>query len=132
MNKAINSADQNLAAAFFFLPRNVTNPTEAGIYTNYTVDILTPPNQSEAPQVFRVGQEGHEDETMQVQALHQDPVVVCSQEIYEQQDGHFTTHLKNKCVAKKVNTLLKHISYQNTYQKYIYCIYKTGVHIPTK
>lgn len=49
---------------------------------------------------------------MQVQALHQDPVVVCSQEIYEQQDGHFTTHLKKKSVAKKVNTHIKTWQFQ--------------------
>ncbi len=83
---------------------------KAGIFTNclfqenHYHDILTPPDQCEAPQVLRVRQEGHEDETVQVQALHQDPVVVCSQEIDEQQDRHFTTHLKMKSEAKKVNT----------------------------
>lgn len=86
------------------------SPTEAGIFTNclfqenHYHDILTPPDQSEAPQVLRVRQEGHEDEAVQVQALHQDPVVVCSQEIDEQQDRHFTTHLKIKSEAKSVNT----------------------------
>ncbi len=110
MNKTRYLAEKKTPATAFHFSWNVTNPTKAGIFTNclfqenHYHDILTPPDQSEAPQVLRVRQEGHEDETVQVQALHQDPVVVCSQEIDEQQDSHFTTHLKMKSEAEKVNT----------------------------
>lgn len=56
--------------------------------------LLTPPNQSESPQVLCVWQEGHEDEAVQVQAFHKDPVVVCCQKINEQKDCHLTTYLE--------------------------------------
>lgn len=99
MNKTINPADQNLIS-FTKKCYKLNRSRNIQIEIHYH-DILTPPDQSEAPQVFRIRQEGHEDETVQVQALHQDPIVVCSQEIDEQQDSHFTTHLKKKSEANK-------------------------------
>lgn len=56
--------------------------------------VLTPSNQSESPQVLCVWQEGHEDEAVQVQTFHKDPVVVCCQKINEQKDCHLTTYLE--------------------------------------
>lgn len=55
---------------------------------------LTPSDQSESPQVLSVRQEGHEDEAVQVQALHKDPVVVCCQKIDEQKDRHLAAYLE--------------------------------------
>lgn len=43
--------------------------------------LFTPADDDESPQVVLVGEEGHEDETVQVEPLHQDPVMVCGQEI---------------------------------------------------
>ena len=56
-------------------------------------DLLTPADDGEGPQVVLVGEEGHEDEAVQVQPLHQDPVVIGRQEIQEESDSDFTTGL---------------------------------------
>lgn len=96
------------------LPRNVANPVTGGIsincffQENHYYYILTPSDQSEAPQVLRVGQKSHKDEAVQVQAFHQNPIVVCSQEIDKQQDCHFATHLKRKVKQMKTHHTLRH------------------------
>ena len=58
--------------------------------------LLTPSDEGEAPEVFGVRSEGHEDEAVQVQALHQDPVVVGGQEVDEEQHGHLAADLITK------------------------------------
>lgn len=57
---------------------------------------LTPSNKYEAPEVFGVWSEGHEDETVEVEAFHQDPVVVGGQKINEQQHCHLAANLMTK------------------------------------
>lgn len=57
---------------------------------------LTPSNQSKPPQILSVWEEGHKDEAVQVQALNQDPVVICGQEVHEQGHHHFTANLGSK------------------------------------
>lgn len=54
---------------------------------------LTPADDSESPQVVLVRQEGHENEAMEVQPLHQDPVMIGCQEVQEESNGKFTTSL---------------------------------------
>lgn len=55
--------------------------------------LFTPADDSEGPQVVLVREEGHEDEAMQVQPLHQDPVMVGGQEIKEESNSNFTAGL---------------------------------------
>lgn len=63
--------------------------------------LLTPSDECESPQVVGVGEEGHEDEAVQVQPLHEDPVIVGCQEVDEQQYGNLAAHLTgNKSTSK--------------------------------
>ena len=55
--------------------------------------MLTPANESEAPQVLGVRVERHEDEAVQIQAFHQNPIVVGGQEVDEQQDCDLASYL---------------------------------------
>ena len=57
---------------------------------------LTPSDQSESPQILSVWEEGHEDEAVQVQTLHQDPVVVGCQKVQEQGHDHLAADLYTK------------------------------------
>lgn len=57
------------------------------------VSVLTPANDGEDPQVVLVGEEGHEDQAVQVEPLHQNPVVVGGQEIKEKCHNHLAAHL---------------------------------------
>lgn len=59
-----------------------------------TTCALTPSYEGETPEIFGVGEERHEDEAVKVQAFHQDPVVVCRQEINEEQDCDLAAELK--------------------------------------
>lgn len=54
---------------------------------------LTPANDDEDPQVVLVGEEGHEDQAVQVEAFHQDPVVVGGQEVEEERHHHLAANL---------------------------------------
>ena len=54
---------------------------------------LTPANKSESPQILPVWEEGHEDEAVEVQALHKDPVVVSGQEVEEHCHHHLASNL---------------------------------------
>ena len=56
----------------------------------------TPSDECQPPQVLGVGQEGHEDEAVEVQPLHQDPVVVGGQEVDEEQHRDLTSDLRGK------------------------------------
>ena len=58
--------------------------------------LRTPTDESQPPEVLGVGQEGHEDEAVEVQPLHQDPVVVGGQEVDEQQHCDLTSDLTGK------------------------------------
>lgn len=57
---------------------------------------LTPSDECEAPEVFGVWAEGHEDEAVKVEAFHQDPVVVGGQKIDEKQHRHLAADLITK------------------------------------
>lgn len=57
---------------------------------------LTPADDEQSPQVVLVREEGHENEAVQVQALHQDPVVVGRQEIEEESNSNFTSSLRTQ------------------------------------
>lgn len=57
------------------------------------VMLQTPADDGEGPEVVLVREEGHEDETVQVQTLHQDPVMICCQEVKEEGNSDFTTSL---------------------------------------
>lgn len=54
---------------------------------------LTPANDDEDPQVVLVGKEGHEDQAVQVEAFHQDPVVVGGQEVEEERHHRLAANL---------------------------------------
>lgn len=54
---------------------------------------LTPAYKNEAPEVFGIGPKRHKDEAVQVEAFHQDPVIVGGQEIDEKQHRHLTADL---------------------------------------
>lgn len=56
--------------------------------------LLTPANQSKAPKVLPVWEEGHEDKAVQVQAFHQNPVIISRQEVQEESDSHLTANLE--------------------------------------
>lgn len=58
--------------------------------------LFTPADDDQSPQVVLVGEEGHEDETVQVEPLHQDPVMVCGQEIKKECNGDFTASLRTQ------------------------------------
>lgn len=68
-------------------------PGTRKLYPAGCVEKLTPADDGECPQVVLVWEEGHEDEAVQVQSLHQDPVVIGRQEIQEESNGHLTAHL---------------------------------------
>lgn len=57
---------------------------------------LTPADDGEGPKVVLVREEGHEDEAMQVQPLHQDPKMIGCQEIKEESNSNFTTGLRTQ------------------------------------
>lgn len=54
---------------------------------------LTPAKERESPKILLLGEERHEDEAVEVEAFHQDPVVVGGQEVQEQGDSHLAAHL---------------------------------------
>lgn len=54
---------------------------------------LTPSNQRKSPQILPVGEEGHEDEAVEIQALHQNPVVIGGQKVQEQSHRHLAADL---------------------------------------
>lgn len=56
--------------------------------------LLTPANDSEAPEVLPVREEGHEDEAVEVKAFHQDPVIICRKEVQEERDCDLTADLQ--------------------------------------
>ena len=58
--------------------------------------LLTPSNEYEAPEVYGIGPEGHEDETVQIKTFDQDPVVVGCQKIDEEQHCHLASNLIRK------------------------------------
>lgn len=58
--------------------------------------LFTPADDDQSPQVVLVGEEGHEDETVQVEPLHQDPVMVCGQEIKKECNSDFTASLRTQ------------------------------------
>lgn len=64
-------------------------------FTN-CVSLLTPSDEYKSPEVFVVWPEGHEDETVEVEALNQDPEVVGGKKIDEEQHCHFAAHLIKK------------------------------------
>lgn len=66
--------------------------------------LLTPAYENEAPEVFGIGPKRHEDEAVQVETFDQDPIIVCSQEIDEEQHRHLTADL----IIDQI-TLVKHI-----------------------
>lgn len=55
---------------------------------------LTPADDDEDPQVVLVGEEGHEDQAVQVETFHQDPVVVGGQKIEEESHHHLAANLR--------------------------------------
>lgn len=55
--------------------------------------MLTPADDDEDPQVVLVGEEGHEDQAVQVETFHQDPVVVGGQKIEEESHHHLAANL---------------------------------------
>lgn len=55
--------------------------------------LRTPAKDGEAPQVLLLGEKGHEDEAVQVQPLHQNPVVVGGQEVKEEGHSHTAASL---------------------------------------
>lgn len=63
----------------------------------------TPANDDEGPQVVPIWEEGHEDEAVEVQALHQDPVMVGRQKIKKERNRNLTAGLW-KQMARKNNT----------------------------
>ncbi len=63
--------------------------------------LLTPADDSEGPQVALVREEGHEDEAVQVQALHQDPVMIGRQKIKEESNSNFTAGLRTQSNINK-------------------------------
>ena len=78
-------------------------------YNKTIIFLLTPSNYCEAPEVFRVRPEGHEDEAVQVQTLHQDPVMVGRQEVKEESDSDLTAGLSTQSnVWSKLKSLDAH------------------------
>lgn len=70
-------------------------------YITERVCLLTPANQSEAPEVLPVWEEGHEYKAVEVQAFHQDPIIISGQEVQEEGHSHLTTDLGERL---KVNS----------------------------
>lgn len=66
---------------------------DSGLACSYSM-MLTPPDDGEGPQVVLVREEGHEDEAVQVQAFHQDPVMIGRQEVQEESHSDFTARLR--------------------------------------
>ena len=64
---------------------------------------LTPADDDEDPQVVLVGEEGHEDQAVQVETFHQDPVVVGGQKIEEESHHHLAANLW-KCSQSSART----------------------------
>lgn len=58
--------------------------------------LVTPADDSQSPHVVLVRDEGHEDEAVQVEPLHQNPVVICGQEIKKEDNGDFTASLRKE------------------------------------
>lgn len=54
---------------------------------------LTPAYDCQSPQTVFIRQEGHEDQTMQIQTLHQDPIMIGCQEIQEEGHSNLAAHL---------------------------------------
>lgn len=68
--------------------------------------LLTPADDSERPEVVLFGEEGHEDEAVQVQTLHQDPVMVGRQEVKEESNSNLTAGLRTQSsVQSKLKSL---------------------------
>lgn len=67
--------------------------------------MLTPPNERQGPQVAFVGEESHEDQTVEIEALDQDPIVVGSQKVEEHSDNHLAAHL-----TERRNTKIQNLS----------------------
>lgn len=60
------------------------------------LQLLTPSNEYESPEIFGIRAKSHEDEAMQVEAFHQDPVVVGCQKVDEEQHCHFAANLETE------------------------------------
>lgn len=58
--------------------------------------LLTPSDECEAPDIFGVRSEGHEDKAVEVEAFYQDPVVVGGQKIDEEQHCDLAANLITK------------------------------------
>lgn len=58
--------------------------------------LLTPSDEYQAPEVFGIWAKGHEDETVEVEAFNQNPVVIGGQKIDEEQHSHLAANLKTK------------------------------------
>lgn len=56
--------------------------------------MLTPADEYQTPEVFGIWSEGHEDETVEVKAFYQNPVVIGSQKVDEEQHSHLAANLK--------------------------------------
>lgn len=54
---------------------------------------LTPSNHSKSPQALSIGEEGHKNETVEVETLHENPVVISCQEVHKQGHDHLTGNL---------------------------------------
>lgn len=80
----------------WFLTSNVEHLHFCVWYKKCAFVPLTPSDECEAPKVFGVWSEGHEDETVKVQAFYQDPVVVGGQKVDEEQHCHFAANLIRK------------------------------------
>lgn len=61
-----------------------------------SASLLTPANDSEAPEVLPVREEGHEDEAVEIKAFHQDPVIICRKEVQEERDSDLTADLQQQ------------------------------------
>ena len=62
---------------------------------------LTPAHDGESPQVVLVREESHEDEAMEVQSLHQNPVMIGCQEVQEEGYSSFTTSLMRQSNSQR-------------------------------
>ncbi len=72
---------------------------------------LTPSDQSKSPKVLSVREEGHEDEAVEVQTLHQDPVVIGRQKVHKQGDNHLTADLHtNNRQGKQIYSINQEIN----------------------
>ena len=69
-------------------------PTGLSGHSSGLGSMLTPADDDEDPQVVLVGEEGHEDQAVQVETFHQNPVVIGCQEVEEEGNRYFTAHLQ--------------------------------------